>query len=152
MDACDLNVSQTHGKNTAAWNAFADPGSCAVRSLRLEPGFVFFFMQADLFSKMYKKCLSSKQSTLNGTLFLFSLFQLMLSPESSLDCTFSTFVLAVSFLFSFTVSLLWVFLFMSCNLHVLAVSTCPDHSKWRRHDIKGTEAVLVALSVVSNSL
>lgn len=32
MDACDLNVSQTHGENAAAWNVFADPLGCAVRS------------------------------------------------------------------------------------------------------------------------
>lgn len=41
---------------------------------------------------------------------------------------------------------------MSCHLHVLAVSTCNDYSKWRFHNIKSTEAVLVVLSVVNDSL
>jgi len=60
MDACDLNVLQTHGKKTAAWNVFADLQSCAVKSLSVEHVFIFFFMQADLFSKMYKKMLILK--------------------------------------------------------------------------------------------
>lgn len=112
--------------------------------------FAFFFMQADLFSKMYKKSLPSKQSTWNGTLFLYSLFQLVDSPESSLECICSTFILAVFFLFSFLSLCLFfcgVVLFMSCHLQVPALSTCTAYNRWRFHNIKCVGAVLVVLSM-----
>lgn len=51
--------------------------------------------------KKGKKVLSSKQSSWNRTLFLYSSFQLTVSPENSLDCICSAFILAVFFLFSF---------------------------------------------------
>lgn len=113
--------------------------------------FAFFFMQVYLFSTMYqKKVLFSKQWTWNGTLFLYSLFQLVVSPETSLDCICSTFILAVFFLFSFLSLCLFfcmMVLFMSCHLHVPAESTCTTYNKWRFHNIKCVEAVLDVLSM-----
>lgn len=78
MDARDLNVLQTHGKNAAAWNVFPDPQSCAVRSPSVEPVFFFFFMQADLV-KCKKKILIlqtiiMKWDIVSGLFFFFHYF------------------------------------------------------------------------------
>lgn len=59
-DAHGLKASQARGRGAAAWYVLADPRSSAVRAPSAGLGFVFFFMQADLFSKIYKKCLPSK--------------------------------------------------------------------------------------------
>lgn len=149
MHACDFHVSETHGKNAAVWNVLIH----RVTQLGLWVWsffFVFFFTLADLFSKIYWKCLSSKQPAWNGTLFLFSLFQLVLSPESSLDCICSTFILAVFFFFH------WVW-FLFCFICVMPLAcSSSEYLHWlQQMEIsqykvyRGNSGVL---SVVNDSL
>lgn len=111
--------------------------------------FAFFFMQVDLFSKMYQKKILK---IINMKWDIASLFIISAGGQSRklsrlyLFHLYFSCLLFVSF-FSLCLVFRGMVLFMSCHLHAPAESTCTTYNKWRFHNIKCVEAVLVVLSV-----
>lgn len=147
---CDPNVSQTHGKDSEALNVFADI-CCTELHSQVSECTAWFLLSLTCKQIYLVKCTKKKfypQKNQHGMGHCSSIHHF---SWWSVQKALSTFILADFFLFSF-LSLCLVFcgvvLFMSYHLHVPAVKICTTYNKWRFHNIKCVEAVLVVLSMI----